>query len=355
MPSADLNASKNWSFEEQIVANIQDGLIVLDREARYVFWNSTMQRISGLPAEAVLGKKPLELFPFLNEVGFPELIQRAMAGETINTPDFPFDVKSTGLKGWTSQIMAPLRHFDGEIIGVIITVHDVTERVRIEDDLRLSSHRLKMLSRQLLNAQEDERRRLSREIHDDLGQILTAIKLSLNHTERIANDEVKLALRNEIAMIELAISSVRAISRNLRPEQLEILGLVPALRSLFNQNFPSVHLEMTVHSDMKRLSIPEHLELVCFRVAQESVTNAIRHAEPTRIDAELWADESKLVLVVRDDGIGFDVQGAMQRADQGISIGLLSMQERIEQVDGQLTIESSVESGTTVRIELPMS
>jgi PAS domain S-box-containing protein len=339
-----------WNFEQQIVANIQDGLIVSDSNMRYLFWNSVMERISGLAAKDVLGKKPLDLFPFLEAIGYVELFNRAIAGETISTADFPFEVKSSGARGWASQVMAPLRDATGEIVGVITTVHDVTERVRIDDELRISRQRLEILSRQLLRAQEEERHHLARELHDEIGQVLTAIKISLNESQRLAEGRLQTLLKENMTMIDRAIVQVRNMSLNLRPAQLDLLGLVPALMWLFKQQSNIAHVKTSTEFKIGERKIPPDLEVVCFRIAQEALTNAIRHGKPSKVSGKLWTDDQSLFLSISDDGSGFNADELQKLGVESKGFGLLSMHERAALVGGQLKIESIIGDGTIITV-----
>ena len=130
-------------FNNHIISNVQDGIIVMDLDLRYRVWSPGMERMRGLMASDVLGKTPMELFPFLNEAGVVELLERARAGETISTPDFAYEVPQTGRKGWNWGIMGPLRSADGQITGVIVTVREITDRIRMQE---LAVQSEKMLS-----------------------------------------------------------------------------------------------------------------------------------------------------------------------------------------------------------------
>jgi PAS domain S-box-containing protein len=130
-------------FNNQIISNVQDGIIVMDLQLRYRVWSPGMERMRGLMAAEVLGKTPMELFPFLQEAGVVDMLERARAGETISTPDFAYEVPQTGRKGWNWGIMGPLRSADGQITGVIVTVRDITDRIQMQE-LAIQSE--KMLS-----------------------------------------------------------------------------------------------------------------------------------------------------------------------------------------------------------------
>ncbi|HUB81746.1 MAG TPA: PAS domain S-box protein [Bryobacteraceae bacterium] len=132
-------------LNHDVFQSTQVGFLVMNREFRYVAWNPKMEEISGLRADEVLGKHPFELFPFLKPAGAEQLWRRALQGETVTSPDFPFDVPEHGRKGWTSQTAGPLRNSKGEIVGVIVSVSDVTARKRVEDALRESEERFRGL------------------------------------------------------------------------------------------------------------------------------------------------------------------------------------------------------------------
>jgi len=467
-------------FNTQIIESMPDGLIALDHDLRYRVWNPRMEAMSGLNASEVLGKRPLDVFPFLQSTGVLDQISRALAGETLTSSDFPFEVPQSGRRGWSMQIMGPLRNCRNEIIGVLVHVIDVTARKeaeealrtseerfrlsfegasdaifwvdansgivthcnqaaelllgrnraeiigqpqtflhpaedaeryrelfetytkterktnvetevlrkdgrrvivsiapstttigrqkivqgifrditeirRIDEELRASRQRLELLSRQLITIQETERRHLARELHDEIGQVLTAIKMNLRRSQRTADDTLKQQLDENAGMVDQAIAQVRNLALSLRPAQLDELGLVAALHWLLKQQAGfggfAEHLEV----DLADVQIPTELETVCFRITQEALTNAVRHGHASKVGVKLWAKDDKLFLSIQDDGVGFDAVGCHRRALGGSSFGLVSIQERARLVGGQATIESTQGLGTTVSLWIPMS
>jgi signal transduction histidine kinase len=211
------------------------------------------------------------------------------------------------------------------------------------------------LSSRLIDAQETERRLLARELHDEIGQALTAVKLSLL-AARQAEDAASLgtACADATAIVDRALAQVRGLSLSLRPSMLDDLGLAPAVRWLVTTQTSRAGLEVDLRLHLPERRLTRDLETTCFRVLQEAVTNVLRHARATRLVVELSEREGQLRLAVGDDGQGFDVAAALDDASRGSSLGLLSMQERVHLSGGTLEFESGA-SGTQVRARWPVA
>ncbi len=215
---------------------------------------------------------------------------------------------------------------------------------RAADELQEHREQLRVLSGKLLEAQEAERRALARELHDDFGQVLTAIKLNLMRKER---DDAE-----SIALVDGAIARVRDLAHDLRPPMLDELGLPASLRWYFAREANRAGLEFRFAMTPPERRPSPVVEATCFRVAQEALTNIIRHAHARRVEVELRVDDGALVLTVSDDGRGFDVASARQRAARGGGQGLSGMHERVALAGGQITLESS-SKGTAIRARFP--
>jgi two-component system sensor histidine kinase UhpB len=213
--------------------------------------------------------------------------------------------------------------------------------------LELSQERLRALSRRLLEVQEQERGRLARDLHDDIGQALTALKIQL---ESLARDESSVATR----VLECAettrhtLERVRQLSLSLRPLQLDDLGLVAALRSHLDRQ-ASVGA-LTPHFDATEAphGVAPDIETACFRVAQEAINNVLRHARARNLWVRLFTAGGRLALSVRDDGGGFDLDAARRRGAAGASLGLVGMEERIALARGTLELRSGPGQGTVL-------
>jgi PAS domain S-box-containing protein len=234
-------------------------------------------------------------------------------------------------------------------------VMDITERKKAEEQLEHYANLLQVLSRRLFEVQEEERRHLARELHDEIGQTLTAAKLNL----KIIAPDVPLAvadrLDDSMRLLDQLVRQVRQLSLDLRPPLLDELGLVPALRWLADQQAQRAQLRMTFTASVDGVEIDPAVQTACFRVAQEAITNTIRHSSAKSVALELWREADRLWLSVRDDGAGLDRAALQQGATQHSSLGLLSMKERALLVRGGLELRSAPRQGTEIRAWFPLA
>ena len=219
--------------------------------------------------------------------------------------------------------------------------------------LREAHRRLQALSARLLQVEETERRRVARELHDGVGQLLTAVKLRLAGLNPSLADYAP--RRSEcVAAIDEALEQVRRMSRDLRPSQLDDLGLVAALRSHLDRQAGGAGFKPNfMHEGVPQRLAPE-IETTCFRIAQEALTNIARHAQASEVWVTLAGTEAELRLEVRDNGRGFDVAAARLGAVAGRSMGLLSMEERATLAGGRLALDSAPGRETRLSLALPL-
>ncbi len=228
---------------------------------------------------------------------------------------------------------------------------DVTDRKRAEESS-------KRFSRRLIEAQEAERQTIARELHDEIGQVLTAVRVGLDAVKRgVPADAVSPQLEANIAIVDQALKRVRDLSLELHPVLLDDLGLPAALRwytdgyALRTGIATELRLENLKDSDR----FPRELETVCFRVVQEALTNVVRHANARQVLITLKLNCNYLNLTIKDDGRGFDVVALQKRSAGQVTLGVRGMEERAQALDGSLTIESSPLNGTEVQLALPFS
>ena len=231
------------------------------------------------------------------------------------------------------------------------------ENTRLYAVVQERETQLEELVRQLVNAQERERGRIARELHDETGQKLTALAMGLAAVDASLVSEPTRAqslVRNLRDVADQSITELRNIMADLRPAQLDDLGLVPALRWYVGQ-YTGRHADLNVTLSAERMPkrLPPGLETVFFRAAQEALTNIARHAHASQVTLELGHDAGGVRLIVTDDGVGFDVN-APPKYERGSGLGLVGMRERVALVGGTCTVESEPGRGTRIVIELPV-
>jgi signal transduction histidine kinase len=223
---------------------------------------------------------------------------------------------------------------------------------RLFEELRSGRSRLQALSRKLVEAQEAERRRVARELHDEAGQLLASLAVGLRLLEHAhESPEAVLAQAAKLRLIAHSVQeSLHRLATDLRPAALDHLGLVPALGQLAGKlsgaGGPVIQLE-TIGFEGKRL--PPDLDIALYRIAQEALTNAVRHSGAGRVSLVAECRDKGVIMVIEDDGHGFDVDAAMQSG----RLGLAGIRERVEMVGGTVLVESSPSSGTTLVVEVP--
>jgi len=249
---------------------------------------------------------------------------------------------------------APIRNSQDEIIGAVVVNEDVTTRVRAEKALRESAGRLQQLSRHLFRLQEEERRHLSRELHDEFGQLLSAISLHLQVAKGTAGATAQPSLAECIALVERAGERVRRLALELRPAMLETAaGLDGTLRWLAEQHNRQGKVTVTISGHAT--PVTGDVSITCFRVVQEALTNVLRHANARQVRIALEQHDHQLRITVEDDGVGFDVHAVRAQAAARGHLGLIGMRERVEILGGQLDVDSGSRSGTRISVSVPLT
>ena len=223
-----------------------------------------------------------------------------------------------------------------------------------ETKLRANLEQLQKVSRRVLEVQESERRRIAIELHDELGQSLTAIKINLQ-TYELFKDRSPSELNTEnIRIVEDALQQIRRLALALRPSLLDDLGLAPAVQWIAEQTASRSGFTVHVQRELHPVRLPSEIETACFRIVQEALTNIARHAKAKHVEINMERDENCFKLSIKDDGIGFDLGEACQRARRGESIGVLGMQERATLIGGHLQLESTPGQGCKLHMQCPL-
>jgi PAS domain S-box-containing protein len=329
------------------------GYIHMDAEARVLEWNLAAEKLFGYTKKEAMGRSILDLIvpPPLRE-RLQEVIRRIQAGD-MNAHSVNENRTSDGRIITCEWFNTPLFDPDIGFAGFISLAQDVTKQKQTEAELREHAERLRVLARRVVEVQEQERRHLSRELHDQIGQALTMIGINLQVIQRTSAPESRARVEDCLGVVRQTIEQVRTLALDLRPSMIDDLGLAAALRWLVDQQARRAGL--VPHSTAQSSGVPLHPDVAtaCFRVAQEALTNVLRHAQAKNVWVELREGVTEVLLAVRDDGVGFNPQEARRRADRGGSLGLLGIQERVEMLGGRVAIESEPGHGTTVSVRFP--
>jgi len=331
-----------------IVEDQSELIIRILPDSTATFVNRAYCRYFGMQQDQVLGRSVLDSMTPENR----EALRANLARVSPQAPAFERDAlvrDAAGAERWMHWSGRGIFDGRGALAEIQSVGRDVTELRRAMDLLATARERLQRLSRRLLEVQEAERKHLARELHDDIGQGLTALKLNLEALQR-GRDGAALAARVQEALetTRHTIERVRQLSLNLRPLQLDDLGLAAALRSHLDRQ--AALGRFAPHFEMQEVParLPAEVETACFRVAQEAINNIVRHAKAGNVWLRLSVTGERLALSVRDDGAGFDVEAAHRRAASGASLGVVSMEERVALAGGSLQIQSAPGQGTVV-------
>ena len=343
---------------ELVLDSIPQGVFWKDLHSVYRGANRVARRAMGFEnSQAVVGRTDFDVPTFQREQAeFFVLKDR----QVMQSGQSEFGIVETltlsdSTTIWLETNKMPMRDSAGNITGVLGTWQDISERKRATEELSASRERLELLSRQLIAAQETERRHLARELHDEIGQALTSIKLNLNALQQATmSSEATSLIHNSIDVVDQTLQQVRNLALDLRPSMLDDIGLVAALNWCLDRQSQRGGFAPHFVVDPSVCGASQEIETACFRIAQESLTNIARHAKARNVRVELRQLESELELFIQDDGIGFDVPAARNRASHGASIGLLGMSERTQLLGGHFEIESIPSQGTTIHARIPL-
>jgi PAS domain S-box-containing protein len=332
------------------------GISVLDRQRNVVEANPSLEQMTRLSRQELLSGGHLRR-TILGADGTPQLPDEFPSARAIreNRPITNVEtgiVMENGETVWLEVSAAPLALPDA---SAVVVMQDVTERKRAAEALEAANRQLRILSRQLFQIQEEERRHLARELHDEIGQTLTAAKINLKIIAPDVPAKVAGRLDDSIQLLDQLLRQVRQLSLDLRPPLLDELGLVPTLRWLVDQQAQRAGLRVTFTANVNGLELDPDVQTACFRVAQEAITNIIRHSGAKNVAVELRRDEERLWLSVRDDGAGFDPAVIEQRTAQHSTLGLVSMKERALLVRGGLEVRTAPREGTEIRAWFPLA
>ena len=342
-----------------LVSSVRDyAIFILDPEGNVISWNAGAERIKGYTAAEILGRNFANFYPPEAQAARKPAWELKVAAAEGRFEDEGWRVKKDGTQFWANVVITALRDSKGQLIGFAKVTRDVTDRAMAAKRLQESEKSLRRLSGQLLKIQDEERKRLGRELHDSVGQYLAALKMNLDAMRQAASAtdvERPQGLNESVDLLDQCIREVRTISYLLYPPMLEELGLKSAVPWYLEGFSKRSGIETSFQIEppsMERLS--RDVELAVFRVLQESLTNVHRHSGSNTASIRLEAKNGDVILEVTDRGKGVP-RGILENAAEAVGtlgVGFRGMKERLMQLGGKLEIESG-EKGTTVRATVP--
>ena len=324
--------------------NAHDPIIIFDPQTEIVMdVNNRACEIYGFSYEEFMGKSMAEISKYHRKV-IKQIKTVLKKGKKHAYEAIQY--KADGSEMYVEVSSSAVNYKDRQ--AILSINRDITERKRMES--LIATERKKRLSA-IIDGQEIERRRVSRELHDGLGQLLTAAKLRLRQSAKYAEDEnaqEHLVHTNEI--IDLTISEVRKISYNLMPTVLNDFGLTAALEKMADQLNDDRGLKINFLSQVDFDRLPKDMEVGLYRIAQEAVNNAMKYSEANKVNINLDQTGSEVTLVVADDGKGFSKGSPVRNSNNGSGKGLYNMHERAELINGKFILESEPGKGTIVKV-----
>ena len=339
--------------QRALLDNIPDMAWLKDRESRYLAVNPAYLQALGLSENEVLGRSPVDIWP----ADIAEVYLRTDHAVLKSGRRRRYEESRIGPDGvlrWFETIKSPIRDERGRIVGTVGISRDISERKAIADEILTSRAQLRELSHYLQTVREEERARISRELHDELGQTLTAMKLELSLLhERLpsARPPLKARVQRLIELVNGSVADLRRIASDLRPLMLDELGLVAAIRWLTETVAARGHMEVKLTFDREDVAYEGNVSTAAFRIVQEALTNVARHSGATRVVVSFRHEGDALTIEIVDNGSGL---ATSLTASAGEHHGLLGMRERAYMLGGSVIIDNGPDGGARVLATLPL-
>lgn len=338
-----------------LVETLNEGLGVQDENGVWVYVNDRLCEMLGYTRDEMLGR-PLTFFLGEADQGvYKEQVARRRGGE-VGSYELSW-LKKDRQTILTLVSPKPIFNERGQFKGSFAVVTDITERKQAEEALKESERQLRSLSSELLTAQETERKRISRELHDELGQSLTVMKLRLNYIEKNLlkhQADLKQECENGVQYIDQVIENIRRLSRDLSPTILDDFGLSAALRWLIGNFAKSYTIKVILNMIDVDSLLPPDSHVVVYRTIQEALTNIGKHSRAKTVSIVIRQDGNAVMFSIEDDGIGFDERVTTVRSPEEEGLGLATMKGRAQMVGGILQIRTQEGKGTQITLSIPI-
>jgi len=331
--------------------NASDAMWVHDMEGYILDANKAFEKFTGYTREELIGMNAIRFLVSEECIETTKEVRRKLLkGENIEQPyeqRFIRKNRSTGIMKMTASPVI----INGEIRGVQHVARDITEEKQLQENMRF-------YVQQVTRAQEEERKRIARELHDDVSPPLLLLIQRLDSLASGTRPKLPQSLRGSQEDLRRqaieALEGLRRCAQNLRPRILDDLGLLPVLEWMAEDLVRNHGIDTQVEVEGTERSLPEEVQLLLFRIAQEALSNIRRHAEASRAWITMEFGDDKTVLIVRDNGKGFELPERIGDLASSGKLGLAGMQERAQLIGGTLRLQSELGKGTTVTVEVPI-
>jgi len=349
---AELNLMESEKLNRLLLETTQNVVVLFDKEARILTCNSNAARAMGHEVEYLKGRSQYDLqSPAITRSRLEKFEEVILTGKTVS-----FEDQRAGR--WFLNTFCPVLDNAGQVLQVALFATDITERVAMEDELRQQkenleaevaarTRELRVLSHELIRAQEAERLRVSRELHDEAGQLLVELGMSLDAVfDELPKEQrlVRKRLKVVSDLVSRATRSIRLLARSLRPPALEVAGLNTVLQDLCREYSNFSHLPISYYG--QEINLPDVISISLYRFVQEALTNVVKHARASESKVRMEVVDGHISLTVSDNGKGMD-------QEKHAGLGLLGIQERASLLGGQVDIQSSV-NGTSLKLSVPV-
>lgn len=338
------------TFSDSLINSLPGIFYLYDEKGVFSRWNKNFEEISGYSAEEIKHMHPLDFYDEDEKLLIKNKIDTVFThgSDEITAHFYTKDKKKKPYYFNGHKILISGNSY---LIGVGI---DITERIIAEKELLVYTEEIKRLTAHLEQVREDERTRIAREVHDELGQQLTGLKMDASWlSKKIAREQTAIhkKLAEMTSLMDHTIKTIRRISTDLRPGILDDLGLVAALEWQSAEFEKQYGIACIFKSDVHDLHTERQLATTVFRIYQEALTNVARHAQATEVESTFQQTATHLILMVKDDGQGFDDREVKSKG----TLGLIGMRERALMVGAELSIESKKDTGTIVKLQIPLT
>ncbi|MGC4100543.1 PAS domain S-box protein [Ferruginibacter sp.] len=339
---------KEKNISDSIINSLPGIFYLYDKQGQFLRWNNNFEKVTLYDADEIKHLHPLQLFDEDEKELLTEKISNVfVVGEDNVQANLMIKTKEKIPYYFTGIAI----DYEGDkcLMGVGI---DFSERKKAQEEIKETSEKLRQLTAHLLNVREEERKRIGREIHDELGQQLTAIKMDVAWIDKKIEpgaELIKTKLKNIITLLDGSNQSIRRILAELRPGILDDYGLIEALEWQNRQFTANTGIPVNFVTAERELKLPEPVSTCIFRIYQEAFTNITRYAHASRVTTSIILETGVIVVIIKDDGIGFDTQAVQSKK----SFGVLGMKERVFSLGGTFELETTPGKGTTITIRLP--